>query len=192
METYQDRPVLFFKDDHAFEEWMRGHYTDQAGIWLKFAKKASGIESLNYAGALDVALCWGWIDGQAKTIDETYYLQKFTPRRAKSMWSKRNVGKVAELIKAGRMQPSGQAEIDRAKADGRWDAAYDGPASITVPEEFQQALDAHPKAKEFYQSLNKTNSFAFLWRINTAVKPETRARRIEKFIGMLERGETFH
>jgi uncharacterized protein YdeI (YjbR/CyaY-like superfamily) len=192
METYQDLPVLFFKDDREFEEWIKQHHSDQTGVWLKFAKKASGVASLNYAGALDVALCWGWIDGQAKTIDETYYLQRFTPRRKKSLWSKRNVGKVAELIKAGRMQPSGQAEIDRAKADGRWDAAYDGPANTVMPEEFQKALDANPKAKEFYASLNKTNTYAFLWRINTAVKPETRTRRIEKFIGMLERGETFH
>jgi uncharacterized protein YdeI (YjbR/CyaY-like superfamily) len=192
METYLDLPVQFFKDDREFEQWIATHYADQSGIWVKFAKKASGIPSLSYSGALDVALCWGWIDGQAKSIDDTYYLQRFTPRRAKSMWSKRNIGKVAELTKAGRMQPSGQAEIDRAKADGRWDAAYDSPSNAAVTPEFQAALDAHPKAKEFFATLNKTNTYAVLWRIQTAARPETRARRIAQIIEMLERGEKFH
>lgn len=192
METYLDLPVLFFETDAAFETWLAAHLTQPKGIWLKFAKKSSGITSLAYAGALDVALCYGWIDGQAKSIDEVWYLQRFTPRRPKSLWSKRNIGKVAELIKAGRMQPAGQAEIDAAKKDGRWDVAYDSPANVQVPADFQAELDKHPKAKSFFETLTKTNSYAVLWRIHTAKRPETRRSRIEKYIAMLERGETFH
>jgi uncharacterized protein YdeI (YjbR/CyaY-like superfamily) len=187
-----DYPTLFFENPAEWEAWLAAHHADSDGVLLKFAKKASGITSLNYGGALDVALCYGWIDGQSKSIDETWYLQKFTPRRAKSIWSKRNIGKVEELIHAGRMQPAGLQQIEAAKADGRWEQAYDSPANIQVPADFQTALDASPRAKAFYETLNKTNSYAYLWRIVTAKKPETRAARIEKFIVMLERGEKLH
>ncbi len=192
METYKDLPVLFFKDAQQWSAWLAEHHTEQAGVWLKYAKKGSGIESLNYAGALDEALCYGWIDGQAKSIDETYYLQKFTPRRPRSLWSKRNVGKIAELTKAGRMKPSGLAEVEAAKLDGRWDQAYDGPANITVPPEFQAVLDANPTAKEFFESLNKTNRFAVLWQIQTAKRPETKQARIQKLLAMLLEGKKIH
>lgn len=192
METYKDLPVLFFADQDAWEQWLNAHYGEQQGVWLKFAKKGKGITSTNYAEALDVALCYGWIDGQAQSVDDIYYLQKFTPRRPKSIWSKRNVNKVAELITAGKMKPAGQAAIDAAKADGRWDQAYDSPKDTTVPPDFQAALDANPAAKAFYATLNKTNTFAFLWRIQTAKKPETRAARIQKFVIMLSEGKKLH
>lgn len=192
METYKDLPILFFENETQWAEWLEQHHPEPTGVWLKFAKKASGITSLNYAGALDEALCYGWIDGQTKSIDETYYLQKFTPRRAKSIWSKRNVGKIAELTEQGRMKPSGQAAVEAAKQDGRWDQAYDGPSKITVPPDFQAMLDSNPKAKEFYESLNKTNSYAILWSIQTAKKPETRQARMEKFLAMLLEGKKVH
>lgn len=192
METYKDLPVLFFADQDAWEQWLNAHYGEQQGVWLKFAKKGKGITSTNYAEALDVALCYGWIDGQAQSVDDIYYLQKFTPRRPKSIWSKRNVNKVAELITAGKMKPAGQAAIDAAKADGRWDQAYDSPKDTTVPPDFQAALDANPAAKAFYATLNKTNTFAFLWRIQTAKKPETRVARIQKFVIMLSEGKKLH
>jgi uncharacterized protein YdeI (YjbR/CyaY-like superfamily) len=191
-ETYAELPVLFFEDASAWEKWLNKNYDSPMGVWLKFAKKASGIVSLNYAGALDEALCYGWIDGQTKRIDETYYLQKFTPRRTKSIWSKRNIGKVAELIAANRMRPSGLAEIEAAKADGRWEKAYDSPANSTIPDDFQIELDAHPKAKAFYETLSKTNTYAFLWRIQTAKRAETRAKHITRAIEMLEASETYH
>jgi uncharacterized protein YdeI (YjbR/CyaY-like superfamily) len=192
MELPTDFSIEFFATGADWEEWLKEHHADTSGVWIKFAKKDSGITSLNYAQALDGALCYGWIDGQSKSIDDVYYLQKFTSRRPKSIWSKRNVGKVAELIKAGKMQPAGQAAIDAAKADGRWDQAYDSPSNATTPPDFQEELDRHPKAKAFYETLNKTNTYAFLWRIQTAKKAETRAKRIALSIQMLEEGKTFH
>ncbi|HSW91251.1 MAG TPA: YdeI/OmpD-associated family protein [Candidatus Saccharimonadales bacterium] len=192
MELPTDFSIEFFTSSAEWEAWLEKHHEDTSGVWIKFAKKGSGITSLNYAQALDSALCYGWIDGQTKSIDDVYYLQKFTSRRAKSIWSKRNVGKVAELIKAGKMRPAGQAAIDAAKADGRWDKAYDSPSNATTPLDFQEALDQHPKAKAFYETLNKTNTYAFLWRIQTAKKAETRAKRIALSIEMLEDGKTFH
>lgn len=191
-ETYKDLPVLFFADQAAWHAWLAEHHADGHGVWLKFAKKDSGITSLTYEPALLEALCYGWIDGLAKPIDETYYMQKFIQRRPKSLWSKRNRARVEKLIEAGLMQPAGQAEIDAAKADGRWDAAYDSPTTITMPDDFAKALDANPKAKAFYDTLNKTNTFAVLWRVVTAKRPETRARRIEKLISMLEQEQKIH
>ena len=184
-------PILFFQTPKDWEDWLSKNEQSN-GVWVKFAKKASGIQSLTYAQALEPALCYGWIDGQAKTVDETYYMQKFTPRRPKSIWSKRNIGIVERLIAEGKMRPAGQAAIDAAKADGRWDQAYDSPSNMQIPEDFQALLDAHPKAKAFYGTLNKTNTFAILWRIQTAKKPETRSARIEKLVTMLERGEKIH
>lgn len=189
---HTDYKTLSFATKALFADWMAHNYHTCDGLWLKIAKKASGIPTVTYAEALDVALCYGWIDGQKKSFDETYFIQKFTPRRAKSMWSQRNREHVERLIQAGEMQPAGQAQIDAAKADGRWDAAYASPAHIQMPEDFKQALATHPAAKAFYDTLNKTNTFAFLWRITTAKRPETRAARIEKFIAMLERGEKLH
>jgi uncharacterized protein YdeI (YjbR/CyaY-like superfamily) len=191
-ETYKDLPVLFFEDQPSWHDWLDVHCTDPTGVWLKFAKKASGITSLNYAEALDEALCYGWIDGQAKSIDETYYLQRFVPRRPKSMWSKRNIVKVAVLTEAKRMKPTGIAQVEAAQNDGRWAQAYDPPTTITMPEDFASELEKHPKAKAFYETLNKTNTYAVLWRIQTATKPETRKARIEKLIAMLDKEEKLH
>lgn len=184
--------MRFFATPEAWETWLAKHYDQPQGIFIKFAKKASGIKSINYDQALEVALCYGWIDGISNSLDETYYLQKFTPRRPKSMWSKRNIGIVDRLTEEGRMQPAGIAAIEAAKADGRWEQAYDSPSNMTIPEDFQEALDSNPKAKAFYQTLNNTNTFAILWRIHTAKKPETRQRRIEKFIAMLSQEEKLH
>lgn len=191
-EKHKNVPVLFFETAEAWRAWLSDHYADETGIWLKFAKKASGITSLNYAEALQEALCFGWIDGQTQSLDETYYLQKFTKRRPRSMWSKRNVGYVTALIASGKMQPPGLAAIEAAKADGRWQQAYDSASVITMPDDFKAALEKHPKARAFYETLNKTNTYAILWRIQTAKRPETRVSRIEKIIMMLEAGEKIH
>lgn len=184
--------VLFFENADTWEKWLAEHHDRQEGVLLKFAKKGSGIPSLNYAGALDVALCYGWIDGQSKSIDATYYWQKFTPRRPKSLWSKRNIEKVETLIEEGKMKTPGFAAIEAAKADGRWDAAYASPKNAEVPAELQAALDKNAKAKTFFETQNKTNRYAVIWRIATARTEKTRAARIEKIMAMLEAGETFH
>jgi uncharacterized protein YdeI (YjbR/CyaY-like superfamily) len=147
---------------------------------------------VSYQEALEEALCYGWIDSQKQAYDNDYYLQKFTPRGPKSIWSKNNVAKVESLINMGKMQPAGLAAIEAAKQDGRWNAAYDSPSASKVPEDFQAALDKNPKAKQFFATLNKANVYAFCWRVQTAKKPETRKARIEKFIDMLNRGEKLH
>ena len=184
-----EQPTLTFASAEAFRSWLEAEHARSDGIWLKYAKKGTGVPSVTYGEALDVALCFGWIDGQVKSIDETYYMQRWTPRRARSPWSKRNVDKVAKLIEDGLMQPAGQAEIDRAKADGRWDRAYEGPKNATVPDDLQAALDKSPKAAEFFATLTGSARYAILYRLQDAKKPETRQRRLEKFVGMLERGE---
>jgi uncharacterized protein YdeI (YjbR/CyaY-like superfamily) len=187
-----DYPELAFPSPDEWDAWLREQHAQADGVWLRIAKKGSGIPSITYAGALDVALCYGWIDGQAKGIDETWYVQKFTPRRARSLWSKRNREKVAALTEAGRMLPAGLREVERAKADGRWDAAYDGPAAATVPDDLQSALDANPAAAEAFAGVNGQNRYAILHRLQTARRPETRARRIAQFVEMLARGETLY
>ena len=184
--------TLFFETADEWEAWLAQNYELDEGVFLKFAKKDSGITSLNHAGALDAALCYGWIDGQARPINETFYAQKFTPRRARSVWSKRNVGKVEELTKLGKMKAPGIAAVEAAKADGRWEQAYASPANAVVPPELQVALDTNPAAKEFFETLNKTNRYAVIWRVATARKPETRVARITKLIAMLEKQEKFH
>lgn len=184
-------PTLSFADQAEWRAWLAVEHATSAGIWLKLAKKATGIASINYAQALDEALCYGWIDGQKKSFDEQYWLQKFTPRGKKSIWSKVNRDHIERLSAAGLMHAAGEAEVERAKADGRWDAAYDSPKNSTVPEDFQAALDASPTAASFFATLKQANRYSFLFRIQTAKKPETRAKRIGDFIAMLERGETF-
>ena len=181
-----------FKTAKAFETWLKKHHATSDGLWLKIAKKGADEPSVTYPQAVEIALCWGWIDGQKKGLDDQHFLQRFTPRRARSIWSKINVDKVAALIEAGRMQPSGQAQIDTAKADGRWAQAYDGAKTSTVPDDLQAALDAHPEAKEFFATVNASNRYAVLWRVQTAVKPETRAKRIAQLVEMLARGEVVH
>ncbi len=184
-------PVLF-KNAKAFETWLRKHHASSDGLWLKIAKRGAEEPSVSYAEAVEIALCWGWIDGQKKSLDAQHYLQRFTPRRARSIWSKVNVEKVAALIEAGRMQAPGHAQIEAAKADGRWAKAYDSARTATVPEDLQAALDAEPQARAFFATLNAANRYAVLWRIQTAVKPETRARRIAQLVAMLARGEAVH
>lgn len=176
----------------AFESWLRKNHCACDGVWLEIAKGGAPEATIRYAEALEIALCYGWIDGQKKSKDALYWLQRFTPRQARSMWSKANRERAEALFAAGRMQPSGQAEIDRAKADGRWDAAYDGARTARVPADLQAALDAQPTARAFFATLNAANRYAVLWRVQTAKKPETRARRIETLVAMLARGEKLH
>lgn len=184
-------PVLSFAAKESFAAWLEQHIAD-AGLWLKIAKKGSGAVTISYAEGLEVALCYGWIDGQKQAYDGQYFLQRFTPRRAKSVWSKINVDKVGELIKSGRMRKEGLAAVEAAKADGRWDAAYAGARTMVISEDFAAALEANPKAKAFWATLNKTNLYAFNFRVQSAVKPETRRARIEKFIAMLNEGKVIH
>lgn len=176
---------LFFPSAEAFEEWLVANHASSSGLWLRLAKKVPGVGSLDYVQALDVALCHGWIDGQKKSLDATHWLQRFTPRRPRSTWSKVNRDKVAALLEQGRMRPAGLLEVERAKADGRWEAAYDGSRTATVPEDLELALSGNPAAREFFATLDSRNRYAVLYRVQEAKKPETRARRIEKFVTML-------
>lgn len=186
-----DSPALF-KSAKAFETWLKQHHATSPGLWLKIAKRRADEASVTYLEAVEIALCWGWIDGQKKGLDEQYFLQRFTPRRARSVWSRVNVDKVAMLIEAGRMKAPGLAQVEAAKADGRWARAYDGARTSVVPEDLTAALDAAPMAKAFFSTINAANRYAILWRIQTAVKAETRARRIAQLVEMLARGETVH
>ncbi|KUL75506.1 MULTISPECIES: YdeI family protein [unclassified Streptomyces] len=188
----QNLEIVAFESAEAFEAWLGENHAVSPGIWLKLRKKSPGVVALDYAQALDVALCYGWIDGQKAGLDDQWWLQRFTPRTARSKWSKVNRDKVAALIEQGRMQPAGQAEIDRAKADGRWDAAYDSSRTATVPDDLAAALAAEPAAAEFFEALDRQNRYAILYRVQDAKKPETRARRIEKFVAMLAKGEKLH
>jgi len=187
-----EQPVLRFPDAQAFEDWLEENHAVSDGIWIEYAKKASGHASIVYAEALDIALCFGWIDGQSKPVDEHWYRQRWTPRRARSPWSKRNVGKAEALIAEGRMRPAGLAEVERAKADGRWERAYHGPAQMTVPADLQAALDADPAMAEFFASLTSQNRYAILYRLQEAKRPETRARRLEQFLQMLRDRKTIY
>ena len=184
---------LIVADTAAWREWLGEHHETPSGVWLVIAKKGT-LEptSLTRDQALDEALCYGWIDGQARRRDEATYLQRFTPRRARSPWSQRNVGIVTRLAAEGRMHPAGLAEVERAKSDGRWDAAYAGPASIEMPAELTAALNAEPRAQAMFDILTSQNRYAILHRIGNAKRPETRARRIEQFVAMLSRGETVY
>lgn len=188
----KDYDVLFFATPEEWEAWLMKEHATTSGIWVKIAKKASGIQSIDYQAALRVALCYGWIDGQAKSIDETYYVQKFTPRGPRSIWSKRNKALIAELITSGKMTAAGLQKVDEAKADGRWDQAYDSPKNTVIPEDFLHELSKHKKAYEFFKTLNKTNTYAITWRLQTAKKPETRARRMQAIITMLADEKKFH
>lgn len=180
-----------FESQQAWESWLDRHYEDE-GVWLKIAKKNTGAVSVSYYEALESALCFGWIDGLVRSYDDKYYIQRFTPRRSKSVWSKVNVEKVESLFTAGKMKPSGIAAVEAAKQDGRWDRAYDSQSKMTVSEDFQTALDEHPLAKAFYTTLDKANVYAILWRIQTARNSEARQAKIAKLILMLEKGEKIH
>ena len=188
-----EEQILIVTDADAFRDWLRENGTVSDGVWLVLAKKGTtDPTSLTYAQALDEALCEGWIDGQKRTRDAATFVQRFTPRRRSSPWSKRNVGITEQLIAAGRMRPAGQSEIDRAKADGRWAAAYSGQASATVPDDLAAALAANPEASAMFSRLSGANRFAVLFRVETAKRPDTRARRVEQLVAMLARGETIH
>ncbi|MBI2443574.1 MAG: YdeI/OmpD-associated family protein [Candidatus Levybacteria bacterium] len=184
-------PVILFKTQNEWEQWLSRHHKTN-GVWLKFAKKKSGETSVTYDEALDIALCYGWIDSQAKSLDETFYLQKFTPRGPKSIWSKINTEHIARLVREGRMRLAGLAAVEAAKKDGRWDAAYHSPKDMKVSETFLKLLKANKKAYNFYNTLSKANTFAIAWRIQTAKKEETKVRRMQQILKMLENGEKLH
>jgi uncharacterized protein YdeI (YjbR/CyaY-like superfamily) len=182
---------LIVRDAAAWRAWLAEHHAEQDGVWLVLAKKGTvRPTSLTYDEALEEALCHGWIDGQVKRREETTYKQRFTPRRKRSAWSKRNVGIAERLVEEGRMHVAGLAEIERAKSDGRWEAAYAGPAAIEVPEDLAAALEAEPKAQVLFEKLTSQNRYAVLYRVTTAKRADTRARRIEEYVTMLARGET--
>lgn len=186
------KPIRLFRDQAGFHAWLEKHHSSSTGVWLRMAKKASGLKSVTYDEALEVALCYGWIDGQGRREDDDYTLQKFTPRTKRSIWSKRNRERVQALIESGLMRPAGLAEIERAREDGRWDAAYDSPSTMEVPEDLRAALKKSRNAQRFFEGLNSQNRYAILFRIQTARKAETRARRIEQFVQMLEKGEKLY
>jgi uncharacterized protein YdeI (YjbR/CyaY-like superfamily) len=192
MKNTDSLSIMSFETQQDWEKWLAEHHADTEGIWLKLAKKETGIPSVNYSEALDSAICYGWIDGQKASFDDRYWLQKFTPRRPKSIWSKANCEKATALIVEGRIQPAGLRQIELAKADGRWDRAYESQSRITIPADFQSELDKNQHAKDFFSTLDSTNRYAILFRIHTAKKPETRSARIQKFIEMLSKNQTIH
>lgn len=185
-------PVRAFRDAAAWEAWLAKNQTAIDGIWMRIAKKASGKKSVTYLEALEVALCYGWIDGLKRPESETTWLQRFTPRRARSIWSKINRGKALALIESGKMKPAGLQEIERAKKNGCWDSAYASPSSATMTPELEAALKKSPRAKAFFETLSRANRYAILWRVQTAKRAETKAKRVRGFIEMLEKGETIH
>jgi uncharacterized protein YdeI (YjbR/CyaY-like superfamily) len=190
--TKDELEIKFFDTASKFEAWLKKNHSTSKGIWLQFYKKDSGVKSLNHPGALDVALCYGWIDAVANKYDDASYLQRFTPRRPKSIWSKKNIDNTNRLIEAGKMKPSGLKAIEEAKADGRWEAAYDSPTNSTIPPDFLKALKKDKASYEFFKTLNKTNTFAITWRLQTAKKPETREKRMKMILAMLAEGKAFH
>lgn len=185
-------PTLPFASAEAWEAWLEENHAAADGVWIKMARKASGIESVRYPEVLESALCFGWIDGRREALDDQWFLQRFTPRRSRSNWSRINRDKVERLTAEGRMRPAGLAEVERAKADGRWEAAYAGQRVMEVPGDLQRELDSRPEAKAFFEQLSSQNRYAILYRLQDAKRPETRARRLAKFVAMLEAGETIH
>ena len=192
MPAKPDPPILQFDDQAAWAEWLEHNHTDELGVRLKLSKKGSGVTTVTYGEALEEALCYGWIDGQVGRYDESFYLQRFTPRRARSKWSANNRDKVQRLIANGRMKPAGLKAIEAAKADGRWDAAYPGQTAATVPGDLQEALNKNPQAKRFFETLSSQNRYAILFRLHDAKRPATRAKRIAEYVAMLAEGRTFH
>jgi uncharacterized protein YdeI (YjbR/CyaY-like superfamily) len=191
LEELAGQPVISFATVPECEAWFGEHHADQRGFWLKIGR--TGVtRTVTYAEALDIALCHGWIDGQKRGYDESHWLQRFTPRGPRSRWSQVNRGKAEALIEAGRMQPAGQAQVDAAKADGRWAAAYAGQRTATVPDDLAAALAADPQAKAFFETLSGANRYAILYRVNDAKRPQTRAARIARFVEMCHHHETIH
>lgn len=191
MPSFENEETLRFEDQNAFAAWLKKHHNRKEPVWILFAKKGKGVDSINYAQALEVALIWGWIDGVVGRVDETFYKQRYTPRGPKSIWSKINCAKATALIESGAMQARGLAEVERAKADGRWDRAYDSPKDAKA-DDFEKALAANAEAKAFFETLDAHNRYAFLHRLNITVKPETRERKMALFVAMLARGEKFY
>lgn len=185
-------PVISFDTQHDWEVWLEENHASARGIWLKIAKKDTGARSVSYAQALESALCYGWIDGQKAGFDEQYWLQKFTPRGPRSIWSKVNCEKAMALIAEGKIQPAGLQQVELAKADGRWDSAYASQSTISIPDDLQSELDNDAEASAFFSTLDSANRYAILWRIHTAKKPQTRAARIRKFVDMLAKHEKLH
>jgi uncharacterized protein YdeI (YjbR/CyaY-like superfamily) len=192
MEEHRGLPVIPFADADAWERWLQEHHESAPGLWLKLAKKGAPIASVTYAQALELALCFGWIDGQKGAYDESWWLQRFTPRGPRSRWSRINREKAQELERAGRLRPAGLREIERARADGRWEAAYESQSRATVPDDLRRELDRDPAARAFFESLERHNRYAILYRIHEAKRPETRARRIARYMEMLRAGEKPH
>jgi uncharacterized protein YdeI (YjbR/CyaY-like superfamily) len=185
-------PVRLFAAPKDLEAWLEENHDTSDGVWLKIAKKGSGKRSVTYAEALELALCFGWIDSQKRGFDDQHFLQRFTPRRPRGRWSRINREKAAALIAAGKMRSAGLAEVEAAKSDGRWEAAYAGQRTAAIPPDLQRELDDNPAAAEFFASLDSANRYALLYRLDEAKKPETRERRLRKFVAMLERGEKVH
>lgn len=185
-------PILLFESKKKWADWLAKQHDKSAGVWLKLAKKDAGVPTVTYAEAVEVALCYGWIDGQAKRVDDKYWFQKYTPRGPRSIWSKINTERAERLVARGEMNPAGLKAIEAAMKDGRWDAAYASPKNITVPDDFQAALDQNQKARDFFETLTGSNRYAILFRIQTAKKADTRARRIQQFIEMLEKNEKLY
>jgi uncharacterized protein YdeI (YjbR/CyaY-like superfamily) len=190
--TKDDADFIAFPSQREWARWLAKNHADSTGMWLRFFKRAGGTPSVSHAEALAIALCYGWIDGQLKTHDEESWLRKFTPRRPKSIWSKRNCELVEQLAAAGQMKPAGLKEMEVAKADGRWDRAYDSPSKMTLPADFLRELTKNKNARLFFKTLNKANRYAIAWRLQTAKKPETRDRRMKAIIAMLAKGQAFH
>lgn len=186
------QPILPFATTRKWTAWLAKNHAKSNGIWLQFFKKDSGVPSVTYAGALDEALCFGWIDGQLKKYDAHSWLHRFTPRRPRSMWSKRNTEHVARLIGECRMKPAGLAQVEQAKADGRWSIAYDSRSTMTIPDDFLKQLSKNKKARTCFDTLNKANVYSIAWRLQTAKKPETREKRMVALLAMLAKGETIH
>jgi uncharacterized protein YdeI (YjbR/CyaY-like superfamily) len=184
--------TISFPSVIEWEAWLEENHAASDGVWVEIAKKGTGIESVRYPEVLETALCFGWIDGRREGLDDRHFLQRFTPRRPRSRWSRINRETAERLIEEKRMRPAGHAEVERAKADGRWEAAYEGQRRSTVPDDLQRELDARPKAKANFAGLNSRNRYAILYRLQDAKRPQTRARRLAKFVEMLEAGETIH
>jgi uncharacterized protein YdeI (YjbR/CyaY-like superfamily) len=187
-----DLPQHAFASAADWEQWLERNHAASEGLWIRMAKRDAGIDSVRYPEVLDSAICFGWIDGRREALDQRYFLQRFTPRRPRSRWSRINRDKAERLIAADRMRPAGLTEVERAQADGRWDAAYDSQRSISIPDDLQRELDARPKARAFFAELNSQNRYAILYRLQDAKKPETRAQRLTKFVAMLEAGERIY
>jgi uncharacterized protein YdeI (YjbR/CyaY-like superfamily) len=188
----KDLPIVEFPDRITWERWLEEHHESSGGVWLKIAKKDSGATTVSYPEALEEAIRCGWIDGQKGAHDDSFWLQRCGPRGPRSKWSEINRRKATELIEQGRMRPAGVAQVERAKRDGRWEVAYAPQSTVTVPDDFQRALDAHPRANEFFATLKRSERYSFLYRIYDAKRPETRARRIGEYVAMLAEGKTIH